>query len=315
MTVRRTTMASRTPISVVLPVYNGAKYIESAIRSLLDQSEDCEIVVSDDCSIDNTREIVRSIKAPRLILLENEVRGGQFVNFNRALRAANGQYIQLFSHDDVARPGFLGSQIRHFHQDPTIGLTYASCNIIDAQGLWLAKCDDHGTPYLVDFKTYLAISSLHGSLPLSVSCVMIARQVLEIVGLFDERFAIAGDLEFYNRVAERFTIARNRAMLLDVRVHGGSVTLSNSAPLKYMREEIDILPFYRRHLGEADYKTMIRRRMRGRGAAHAKYIIRSFLAGHLGESRAAYRALSRVHNVPICILYALLQATGTRLFR
>src|SRR5579863_7526591 len=98
-------------ITVVLPVFNGAQFIEMALRSILAQAEDCEIVVSDDCSTDNTTEIVRSLQAPQIKLLINDRNGGQFVNFNRALRIASGRYIQLFSHDDVAQPGFLRSQI------------------------------------------------------------------------------------------------------------------------------------------------------------------------------------------------------------
>ena len=103
--------------------------------------------------------------------------------------------------------------------------------------------------------------------------------------------AFAGDLEYCNRIAERFLFARNRAMLLNVRVHSGSVTLSRSAPLKYIQEEIDIMPFYMRH-------------------SHAKYILRSVLGGRHQEGLAAYRALSQVHNVPQCIFYALMQRTG-----
>jgi len=92
--------------------------------------------------------------------------------------------------------------------------------------------------------------------------------------LFDERYRVAGDIEFYNRVAERFLFARNRKLLLDVRVHGGSVTSSSLAPIRYMQEEIDLLRFYRTHLGELGYREMISRRSRNRGADHAKYIIR-----------------------------------------
>src|SRR5262249_30708999 len=187
---------SQNLVSVALPVYNGEKYIEAAVWSLLEQVESCEIIVSDDCSTDNTRQIVRAINSPQLMLIENRERGGQFVNFNRALLATSGQYIQLFSHDDIAHPGFLASQIASLNQDPAIGLAYASCNIIDEQGTLRGKIDDDGTPPVIDFKTYLDISSRHGSLPPAVSCVMVKREVVEAVGLFDERFAVAGDLEF-----------------------------------------------------------------------------------------------------------------------
>jgi glycosyltransferase involved in cell wall biosynthesis len=297
---------SESLITVVLPVYNGARYIASALRSILAQNDDCEIIVSDDCSSDDTVEIVRSIRSSRIQLIVNDRNGGQFVNFNRALRAASGNHIQLFSHDDLAQPGFLRSQIEVFASEPRIGLVYASCNIIDKADRFLESIDDEGTPNIIDLKTYLAISSRHGSLPPSVSCVMVARKVLDDVGLFDERFTVAGDLEFYNRVAERFLLARNRKLLLDVRVHGGSVTSNSGTPIKYMREEIEILPFYRRHLGARKYKAMIRHRLRSRGADHAKYMIRAGLRGEFGRFAEAYGALSQVHNVPLCLTFALI---------
>ena len=302
-------------ISVVLPVCNGEKYIQAAVRSLLAQTVPCGIIVSDDCSTDRTREIIHTIGSPRLYLLETEPRGGQFVNFNRALRVAAGELIQMFSHDDIAHPGLPASQSASIEQDPSIGLVYASGNVIDALRLPSGSHDDDGTPGIIDFATYLAISSRHGSLFPSVSCIMIRRQVLDTVGLFDEGIDVAADLDLYNRIAERFVIARNRGMLLDVRVHPESVTSDRQAPLKHMKDELKILPFYRHHLGEAGYAQMLRHRARTRGATHGKYILRSLLAGRLSETRAAYEALSLVHNVPVCIYHAIVQAARDRLAR
>ena len=298
-------------ISVVLPVYNGAQYIEVALRSLLAQADEFEIIVSDDCSSDNTTEIVRSLHSSRIKLLINKERGGQFVNFNRALRVAAGQYIQLFSHDDVAHSGFLRSQIDALERHSSVGLMYASCRVIDGQGLMTAINDDSGTPELIDLDCYIEISSRHGSLPPSVSCVMLKKSVLDLIGLFDERFAVAGDLEFYNRVAENFSLARNRRLLLDVRAHRGSVTSSGTTPISFMREEVAVLPFYRRHLGERAYREMIWIRSRGRGADHAKYILRTCLTGEFKRCVTAYRALSQVHNVPLCLAIAVLQKGGS----
>lgn len=296
----------------MLPVYNGAKYVAGAIASLLSQSERPEIIISDDCSIDETCKIVRSFGADHITLLENPARGGQFVNFNRAIKAARGEFIQLFSHDDFAYPEFLAAQLDSICKHPRVGLTYASCNMVDANGTQLAICDDNGTPELIDFKTYLDISSRHGSLPPSVSCVMVRRSTLGEVGAFDERFAVAGDLELYNRAAERFPLSRNRVIALDVRVHSESVTSSRSTPVRFMWEEIDILSFYKRHLSNVEFREMLRERARSRGADHAKFILRAFSGGRFADGRAAYHALSQVHNVPVCVFHALAQRLSRR---
>jgi glycosyltransferase involved in cell wall biosynthesis len=292
-------------ISVVLPVYNGARYIESAVRSLLLQNEDLEIIISDDASTDATVNIVRSIGASNIKIISNGTNGGIYVNFNRALRACSGQYIQLFSHDDLAHIGFIASQLRALARNERAGLVYASCNIIDANSSRIGICDDEGTPLDIDFATYLEISSRHGALPTSVSSVMVRRNVFDEVGLFDERFFVAGDLEFYNRAAERFELVRNRAILLDVRAHSDRCQSNPLTPVRYMREEIDIVPFYSRHLREEKYREAMAWRARHRGADHAKYILRCVVNGRIGKATEAGRLLSQVHNLPLCILYAV----------
>ncbi|WP_281799683.1 glycosyltransferase family 2 protein [Methylocystis echinoides] len=294
-------------VSVVLPVYNGQDYIKSAIVSLLRQDEVNEIIVSDDGSTDSTVEIVRSISAPSLRLLINPSRAGQFGNFNRAIREARGNYIQFFSHDDVALKGFIGSQVKAFDIHSRVGLVYSSSYIIDPSGFRTSVLDDEGTPIGIDFSTYLYISSRHGALPPSISSVMISRDVLDEVGPFDDSFAVAGDLEFYNRVAEKFYFARNRQLQLEVRCHPQSVTSGKLSALRYAEEEARILPFYKRHLGIQSYREMMVRRTRTRGADHAKGILRAMAGGNFDQGIAHYRALSKVHSVPACMYYAVLQ--------
>jgi glycosyltransferase involved in cell wall biosynthesis len=304
---KRQLQAMAPTVSVIIAVYNGARYIETAIRSILNQVTDMEIVVSDDASTDNTTDIVRTFVANNIKLLSHNKNGGIFVNFNRALKSCSGRYIQLFCQDDVAYPGFIKSQLDAFRRNKSAGLVYASCNIIDANGTKVGVCDDEGTPLDIDFATYLAISSRHGSLPPSLSTVMVRRQVFDELGTFDDSFSVAGDLEFYNRVAQHFTIIRNRSLLVDVRSHRDSATRNSLTPLRYMREEIQILPFYRRHLGEKGYEDMMAWRTRQRGADHAKFILRCVLQGRLRSAGTACRTLSRIHNLPLCLWYAVTQ--------
>lgn len=299
-----------TKVSAALAVFNGRPFIEAAVQSLVVQDDLDEIIVSDDGSTDGTADVLRSLRVPKLKLLLNDRNLGQFGNFNRAIKACSGEYIQLFSHDDIARPGFISSQIAAFAASSGIGLVYSSCNNIDESGFVVGRTDDEGTPLLIDFPTYLSISSRHGALSASISSVMVRQDVFSSVGYFDDRFAVSGDLEFFNRVAEKFELARNRSFLLDVRGHSGSVTRDSCTPKQFMREEIELLRFYRRHLGERAYGEMMRFRERSRGADHAKYIMRSLLTGRFGQARAAYASLSEVHNVPLCMMHALAHKLG-----
>ena len=92
-------------VSVIIPAYNTAQYIQQAIASLLSQTlENLEIVVVDDCSTDNTVEVIQSFDDPRLRLLLNEHNLGAGGARNRALRAATGKWVAVLDSDDWYAP-------------------------------------------------------------------------------------------------------------------------------------------------------------------------------------------------------------------
>ena len=92
-------------VSVIIPAYNTAQYIQQAIASLLNQTlENLEVVVVDDCSTDNTVEVVQSFDDPRLRLLLNSQNLGAGGARNRALRAATGKWVAVLDSDDWYAP-------------------------------------------------------------------------------------------------------------------------------------------------------------------------------------------------------------------
>lgn len=89
-------------VSVCIATYNGAKYIEEQIHSILTQlEENDEIIVSDDHSTDDTLSIIRNINDPRIKIVLNEGKSGVTSNFENALRLAKGDFIFLSDQDDV----------------------------------------------------------------------------------------------------------------------------------------------------------------------------------------------------------------------
>lgn len=88
-------------ISIILPTYNGGKYIRRAIESVVTQSfKDWELLVIDDGSTDNTKEIVESFNNPQIIYLKNEKNLGIQKTLNRGLKEAKGEYIARIDDDD-----------------------------------------------------------------------------------------------------------------------------------------------------------------------------------------------------------------------
>ncbi len=92
-------------ISVILPTYNGEKYIAETLESVLNQTyKNLEIIITDDASKDKTVEIIKSYNDKRIKLYENENNLGIANNTNKALSLATGEFIMMQDHDDISSP-------------------------------------------------------------------------------------------------------------------------------------------------------------------------------------------------------------------
>ena len=110
-------------ISVIMPSYNTGKYISDSIKSVIDQTyPDWELIIVDDCSTDDTVDVINSFSDPRIILLKNEINSGAAVSRNRALRAAKGRWIAFLDSDDIWEPEKLEKQISFMEKHPEYDL-------------------------------------------------------------------------------------------------------------------------------------------------------------------------------------------------
>jgi len=299
-------------ITVALPVYNGKPYLDKAIRSILAQNVDFELIVSDNCSTDGTPELVESIADPRIRLLRNDRNVGIFGNMNRCISAARGDLIQIFCHDDLMLPGYLASQAAILARHPDAGLVYGMPQRIDEQGRFLGTYDNDTTPERIEWPLYLWISSHYGCMPASGSSIMIPRRTFDAVGLFDPDYPLAGDLEFYNRVAERFPILRNKEVLHAVRTHEQMTSALPTSGAKYLREELKLADWYRKHWSAADLKKVRHFRAHMRGRFHLGWIRRLAMRGHFVEAARGLRDLNRLYPLHWVIGLQLQQSLGAR---
>ncbi len=99
-------------VSVLIPVYNGARYLAATIESVLSQTfGDFELVISDDASSDDSLAIIRSFNDPRIRLVTNTRNLGFGGNWNRVLGEARGEFIKLLPQDDLLHPECLARQL------------------------------------------------------------------------------------------------------------------------------------------------------------------------------------------------------------
>ena len=124
-------------VSIGLPVYNGEKYLEQAIESILAQDYvNFELIVSDNASTDRSREIAAKYVAadPRVALHGSEVNKGATWNFNRCVSLARGHYFRWVAHDDELEPQWLSECARVMDERPDIVICYSRAVEINASG-------------------------------------------------------------------------------------------------------------------------------------------------------------------------------------
>ena len=100
-------------VSIIMPSYNTSRFIEETINSVLSQTySDWELLIVDDCSSDDTDDVVQPFLADgRIRYLKNERNSGAAVSRNRALREARGKWIAFLDSDDLWMPEKLEKQI------------------------------------------------------------------------------------------------------------------------------------------------------------------------------------------------------------
>lgn len=121
-------------VSIIMPSYNTASYIKQTIQSVLDQTyTNWELIIVDDCSTDNTDEVVDTIKDCRIRYFKNEKNSGAAISRNKALREAKGQWIAYLDSDDLWMPEKLEKQIK-FMEENGCAFSYTNYEEIDVDG-------------------------------------------------------------------------------------------------------------------------------------------------------------------------------------
>ena len=124
-------------VSIGLPVYNAAAYLEEALNSLLAQTyEDFELIISDNASTDKTQDICKeySAKDTRIKYFRNDKNLGAAINFNRVFELSTGEYFKWAAHDDICTPEYLIKCVKVLDNDKGVVLAYPKAKIISEDG-------------------------------------------------------------------------------------------------------------------------------------------------------------------------------------
>jgi glycosyltransferase involved in cell wall biosynthesis len=264
-------MTARPLVSICIPVFNGLPFLKEVMETALAQDYDnYEVVVSLDPSSDGSTEFCQALADPRLRIVTNP-RPGLFPNLNNAIRESRGLLVQIMGQDDRMAPGYIASQVAEFERWGDLAMVVGRDCRIDENGTVgeVSRSSDDHEP--MSLPLFMWRSAHYGSMAANISCVMVARSALAEVGLFDESYRFAGDVEFYNRIATVGRISYVKESHVFIRSHRRQASRSVAANLVYMREEKRIYDgFWKSALAsEALYAEVIKFRKKTRGAYHS----------------------------------------------
>lgn len=205
-------------ISVIMPVYNNAKYLAESIDSVLDQTyDDFEFIILNDASTEPVEDIIKSYDDSRIVYLENKENIGLTKSLNICLDAAKGDIIARQDSDDIALPERFEKELPLF--EGNVGLVSSYAYRFNEGGKisdpWLSKEVQYSDKKI---KRYIKASNC-----IVGPSAMFTRKVFEHVGYYDEKIYLAQDYNYWIRILEYYDVRICREVLYGLRAHKQSV--------------------------------------------------------------------------------------------
>ncbi len=200
-------------VTVLMSVYNGEKYLNEAVTSILEQTfTDFEFLIVDDASTDSTPEILQKYKDPRINTIRNPENLGLTKSLNIGLKRAKGEYIARMDADDVSLDHRLETQVAFMDAHPEISIC----------GSWMVTIGNHtgsvfSSPLLND---EIITGFLFDNTIFHPTVVIRKNIVLNLNEFYDEQFKQAQDMEYWVRLSNSgVKFANIGEVLLKYRIH------------------------------------------------------------------------------------------------
>jgi glycosyltransferase involved in cell wall biosynthesis len=200
-------------VSIILPTYNGARYLLEAIDSCLTQTyESLELIVVDDCSTDETPSILARVDDKRVKRLRNATNQGLPRSLNIGFNASKGNYLTWTSDDNLFAPRAIEKMVSYLDEHAEVAFVYADHWNIDLAGRTIGQVC-FGPP-----------SSTGELTCLGMCCFLYRRIVYETIGDYDPSAALAEDYDYWLRVRQHFKMRHIDEHLYHYRLHPTSLT-------------------------------------------------------------------------------------------
>lgn len=232
-------------ISVCIPTFNHAHFLGQAIESVLAQTfVDFELVVVDNCSTDNTRELVASYASAdsRVSYFCNESNVGPRENLNRCLSHASGEYVKILCADDLLEPACLEESLRALEGDGDVVLAASRRLLVDEQLRPIRMAGYSKKNVVVSGRDMIGYTIFNGNYIGEPSAALFRRDAA--VRGFDTSYRLLIDAEMWLHLLEKGDLAYIGTPLCRFRFHGAQETNRVIASLDFIDEEMRLYGKY-----------------------------------------------------------------------
>ena len=220
-------------VSVVLPVYNGEKYIKESVDSILNQTfTDFELLIIDNASVDSTKLIIKSYSDKRIRLIENASNKGLVYSLNLGINLARGEFIARMDADDISLPARFEKQIAFLQQYPHI--------IACGTGFVFLYPNGDTSSLLGNFSTPDDIRvDMHVSCPFCHPSMMIRRELIKKYNLkYIDEYCSAEDYKLWTQMCQLGDMGNVAEKLLLYRVNDECMSSYCSQKQKMLSQKI-----------------------------------------------------------------------------
>ncbi len=267
-------------ISVIIPTYNRALILEETIQSVLRQTyKELELIIIDDGSTDNTRQLIERLTDKRIIYLYQENRGLPTAR-NKGIENAKGKYIAFLDSDDIWLPTKIEKQLGVFKKSKfNPGVVYCGVEYIDENG---KEIREKKLPaYRGNIFLYL-LGARRNVVLGAGSTILVRRECFKECGLLDESLPYRVDLELLIRISQKFSFDYVSEPLVKIRIHNKRISFNLDTIIKGREMLFDKiyndLRQHRRILAKYYYQAGMLYIRKGDKHKGREYMIKSFKA-------------------------------------
>jgi len=285
-------------VSIVIPAFNNAEYIEQTVQSALDQTYlNIEVIVVDDGSTDNTLEILKVFEDKIRIIAQDN--GGPASARNAGIKESRGEYIAFLDGDDLFFDNKIEIQMNIFESYGQIALIYSN----------IQKIDEEDVPLKTEYKRRRPTGDIFKRLfrknRIPLSTVIVKKSALDEVGLFDEdpELISVEDYDLWLRFAARFPAYYTSRTLVKYRIH--SQGISRNINRSFLGEQKVILNNWDAYKSQYPYDAGLLNERLAR--LYFEFGFEHFYVENYIEARARFLdSLCFKKYQPKCCLYLLL---------